>query len=88
MGLWDDNLKVHCYTVTLQDLMLLETITCILPVRITLRDKCWVHISGSVFERPFCILVYADSAKCLLILSVEMIFYFDGFANGQINKIS
>ena len=27
------------------------------------------------------------SAKCLLILSVEMIFYFDGFANGQINKI-
>ena len=28
------------------------------------------------------------SAKCLLILSVEMIFYFDGFANGQINKIS
>ena len=30
------------------------------------------------------------SAKCLLILSVEMsvYFYFDGFANGQINKIS
>ena len=30
------------------------------------------------------------SAKCLLILLVEMIFYFyfDGFANGQINKIS
>ena len=28
------------------------------------------------------------SAKCLLILSVEMIFYFDGFANGQVNKIS
>ena len=28
------------------------------------------------------------SAKCLLILSVEMIFIFDGFANGQINKIS
>ena len=28
------------------------------------------------------------SAKCLLILSVEMIFYFDGFANGQINIIS
>ena len=28
------------------------------------------------------------SAKCLLILSVEMILYFDGFANGQINKIS
>ena len=28
------------------------------------------------------------SAKCLLILSVEMIFYFDGFANGQIDKIS
>ena len=28
------------------------------------------------------------SAKCLLILSVEMIFYFHGFANGQINKIS
>ena len=27
-------------------------------------------------------------SKCLLILSVEMIFYFDGFANGQINKIS
>ena len=24
----------------------------------------------------------------LLILSVEMIFYFDGFANGQIDKIS
>ena len=31
---------------------------------------------------------YKESAKCLLILSVEMIFYFDGFANGQINKIS
>ena len=27
------------------------------------------------------------SAKCLLILSVEMIFIFDGFADGQINKI-
>ena len=28
------------------------------------------------------------SAKCLLILSVEMIFVFDGFADDQINKIS
>ena len=28
------------------------------------------------------------SVKCFLILSVEMIFIFDGFANGQINKIS
>ena len=28
------------------------------------------------------------SAKCLLILSAEMIFIFDGFANGQINQIS
>ena len=28
------------------------------------------------------------SAKCLLILSIEMIFIFDGFANAQINKIS
>ena len=28
------------------------------------------------------------SAKCLLILSVEMIFIFDGFPNAQINKIS
>ena len=28
------------------------------------------------------------SAKCLLILSVEMIFIFDGFANGQINKLA
>ena len=28
------------------------------------------------------------SAKCLLILSVEMNFIFDGFADGQINKIS
>ena len=28
------------------------------------------------------------SAKCLLILSVEKIFIFDGFADGQINKIS
>ena len=28
------------------------------------------------------------SAKCLLILSVEMIFVFDGFADGRINKIS
>ena len=28
------------------------------------------------------------SAKCLLILSVEMIFIFNGFANVQINKIS
>ena len=28
------------------------------------------------------------SAKCLLILSVEMIFIFVGFADGQINKIS
>ena len=28
------------------------------------------------------------SAKCLLILTVQMIFIFDGFANGQINKIS
>ena len=28
------------------------------------------------------------SAKCLLILSVEMIFIFDRFANAQINKIS
>ena len=27
-------------------------------------------------------------AKCLLILSVEMIFIFAGFANAQINKIS
>ena len=27
------------------------------------------------------------SAKCLLILSVEMIFIFDGFADGQINKV-
>ena len=28
------------------------------------------------------------SAKCLLILSVEMIFIFDGFADGRINKIN
>ena len=28
------------------------------------------------------------SVKCLLILSVEIIFIFDGFADGQINKIS
>ena len=28
------------------------------------------------------------SATCLLVLSVEMIFIFDGFANAQINKIS
>ena len=28
------------------------------------------------------------SAKCLLILSVEMIFILDGFADDQINKIS
>ena len=28
------------------------------------------------------------SVKCLLILSVEMIFIFNGFASGQINKIS
>ena len=28
------------------------------------------------------------SVKCLLILSVEMIFIFDGFADGQIDKIS
>ena len=28
------------------------------------------------------------SAKCLLILSLEIIFIFDGFANAQINKIS
>ena len=28
------------------------------------------------------------SAKCLRILSVEMIFIFVGFADGQINKIS
>ena len=28
------------------------------------------------------------SAKYLLILSVEMIFIFDGFADGQIDKIS
>ena len=28
------------------------------------------------------------SAKCLLILSVEMIFIFDEFADDQINKIS
>ena len=27
-------------------------------------------------------------AKCLLILSVQMIFTFEGFADGQINKIS
>ena len=28
------------------------------------------------------------SVKCFLILSVEMIFISDGFADGQINKIS
>ena len=28
------------------------------------------------------------STKCLLILSVEMILIFDGFADGRINKIS
>ena len=28
------------------------------------------------------------SAKCLLILSVEMIFTFDGFVNGQIIKLA
>ena len=28
------------------------------------------------------------SSKCLMTLSVEMIFIFDGFAAGQINKIS
>ena len=28
------------------------------------------------------------SAKCLLILSVEMIFIFNGFADGRIDKIS
>ena len=28
------------------------------------------------------------SVKCLLILSVEMTFIFDGFADGQINKFS
>ena len=39
-------------------------------------------------------LIYLDNtrkvsaAKCLLILSVEMIFISDGFANAQINKIS
>ena len=27
------------------------------------------------------------SVKCLLILSIEMIFIFDGFGDGQINKI-
>ena len=37
--------------------------------------------------------IYLDNtrkmyAKCLLILSAEMIFIFDGFADGQINKIS
>ena len=28
------------------------------------------------------------SAKCFLILSVEIIFMYDGFADGQIDKIS
>ena len=28
------------------------------------------------------------SAKCFLILSVEMTFIFDGFVDGQINKIT
>ena len=31
---------------------------------------------------------YKKNVKCLLILSVEMIFTFDEFPNGQINKIS
>ena len=38
-------------------------------------------------------LIYLDntgrmSAKCLLIRSVKMIFSFDGFADGRIDKIS
>ena len=50
---------------------------------------CPTHLGGSVAGT----LVWLGgaggvSAKCLLVLSVEMIFYFDGFANGQINKIS
>ena len=50
---------------------------------------CPTHLRNSMADT----LIWLDntrkmSAKCLLILSVEMIFYFDGFANGQINKIS
>ena len=57
--------------------------------RVTKLIVCPTHLRNSVADT----LIWLDntrkmSAKCLLILSVEIIFYFDGFANGQINKIS
>ena len=57
--------------------------------RVTKLIVCPTHLRNSMADT----LILLDntrkmSAKCLLILSIEMIFYFDGFANGQINKIS
>ena len=43
--------------------------------------------SQLLYDVQHCVLTQL-CVKCLLILSVEMIFIFDGFANAQINKIS
>ena len=50
---------------------------------------CPTHLRSSMADT----LIWLDntrkmSAKCLLILLVEMIFIFDGFADGRISKIS
>ena len=50
---------------------------------------CPAHLRNSMADT----LIWLDntgkmSAKCLLILSVEMSFIFDGFADGRISKIS
>ena len=50
---------------------------------------CPTHLRNSMADT----LIWLDntrkmSANCLLILSVEMIFIFDGFTDGRINKIS
>ena len=57
--------------------------------RVTKLIVCPKHLRNSMADT----LIWLDntgkmSAKCLLILSVEMIFIFDGFADGQISKIS
>ena len=57
--------------------------------RVTKLIVCPTHLRNSMPDT----LIWLDntrkmSAKCLLILSVEMIFIFDGFADGRINKIS
>ena len=56
--------------------------------RVTKLIVCPTHLRNSTDTLIWLDYTRKMSAKCLLILSVKTIFIFDGFADGQINKIS